>query len=59
VTEKPVDSPCVHICKVKDDYCIGCGRTLEDLTHWMRYTNEQRLKAIREGEERLETMFDE
>lgn len=52
--EKPLASPCTHICKMYKDYCIGCGRTAEDLTKWLRYTNEQRQEAIDAGAKRLE-----
>jgi predicted Fe-S protein YdhL (DUF1289 family) len=57
VVEKPVASPCIHVCKLQGDVCIGCGRTTKDLTEWVRYTNEQRLKAIEEGIERLEKIY--
>ena len=36
----PDDSPCVHICLM--DYaqglCIGCHRTLDEITYWTTYT---------------------
>ena len=40
-------SPCVNICKVEDDVCIGCGRTLEEIAHWTSMSNEER-KEINE-----------
>lgn len=42
------DSPCVHICLM--DYglglCIGCYRTLDEITHWANYSPEQK-RALR------------
>ena len=35
-------SPCVNICKVKDNVCIGCGRTLEEIANWTAMTNQER-----------------
>ena len=35
-------SPCVNVCKVEDNVCIGCGRTLEEIAHWTAMTNEER-----------------
>lgn len=35
-------SPCVNICKVEDEVCIGCGRTLEEIENWTSMTNEER-----------------
>ena len=40
-------SPCVNICKVEDNVCIGCGRTLEEIAHWTSMPNEER-KLINE-----------
>ena len=31
----------------ENDVCIGCGRTLEEIAHWTRITNEER-KLINE-----------
>ena len=35
-------SPCVDICKVVDNVCIGCGRTLEEIAYWTRMSEEER-----------------
>ena len=35
-------SPCVNICTIKDDLCIGCGRTLEEIATWTAMTNDER-----------------
>jgi predicted Fe-S protein YdhL (DUF1289 family) len=42
-----VESPCINVCKIENDVCIGCGRTLEEIAHWTRITNEER-KLINE-----------
>jgi len=40
-------SPCRKICKIVDDVCIGCNRTLYEVAAWSRLTNDQR-QAIME-----------
>jgi predicted Fe-S protein YdhL (DUF1289 family) len=37
-----LDSPCVNVCTIKDDLCIGCGRTLEEIANWTAMTNDER-----------------
>jgi len=37
-----VESPCVKICTVKDDVCIGCGRTVEEIARWRSMSTEER-----------------
>lgn len=40
---KLVPNPCKSICKLnKDNVCIGCKRTKEEIASWPKLTNEQR-----------------
>ncbi len=40
-------SPCVSICTVDDDdVCLGCGRTLDEITQWSGYSREQQWEII-------------
>ena len=42
-TERPVLSPCVNICALDDDdICIGCQRSVEEITRWSRMDNAER-----------------
>ena len=34
-----VESPCINVCKIENDVCIGCGRTLEEIAHWSEMTD--------------------
>ncbi len=35
-------SPCTNVCTIKDNICVGCGRTLEEIQYWTSMTNEER-----------------
>lgn len=39
-------SPCVNICRVVDDLCVGCMRTLEQIALWTQYTDAEREQII-------------
>ena len=43
----PMISPCIRHCTLDpaDDTCVGCGRTLTEIGHWLRYSEAER-KAI-------------
>jgi len=47
-------SPCVHICLM--DYaaghCIGCFRTLDEITHWVNYSGAQQQDILAACERR-------
>ena len=46
-------SPCKNICKLvirksnKEEYCIGCGRTVEEITNWKNASNSYKLKVLK------------
>jgi len=47
-------SPCVRLCTLNEsNMCLGCARTLNEITSWASYSDEQRLKVIGECEKRL------
>ena len=40
------DSPCIGMCSTLfDEVCIGCGRTAEEVSHWVCLSPAQR-KAV-------------
>lgn len=45
--EKPVRSPCVHVCALDEqDVCIGCQRTVAEITRWGRMDNAERREVL-------------
>ena len=40
------DSPCIGICSATalgDAFCMGCGRSFEEVCQWNTYTDEQKI----------------
>ncbi len=49
-------NPCISICKLKDDICIGCGRRRDEMKAWKGMKNTER-KAVNElAAERLKAL---
>ena len=42
----PIVSPCQKVCKIEDNICIGCHRTLEQISNWSKMTDEERKKIM-------------
>jgi predicted Fe-S protein YdhL (DUF1289 family) len=44
------DSPCVRTCVINQQsgFCVGCARTLHEISYWTRYTPEERQRILRE-----------
>ena len=42
-----VESPCVNICLIEEEgYCIGCGRTGDEIMEWLYADNDRKLEII-------------
>jgi predicted Fe-S protein YdhL (DUF1289 family) len=45
-------SPCIKVCKVKSNICIGCKRTITEIANWVQYTDQQRMKIMMDLKQR-------
>ncbi|MFK8329170.1 DUF1289 domain-containing protein [Pseudomonas sp. BJa5] len=53
VSERPVASPCVHICALDEaDICTGCQRSAQEITRWGRMDNAERRQVLKLCHER-------
>ena len=51
--ERPVASPCVHVCALDDeDICIGCQRSVAEITRWSLMENSERREVLMQCHER-------
>lgn len=54
---RPTPSPCVRQCTLNDDdVCMGCGRTLDDITGWWAMNDADKAACVARGRERLVQM---
>lgn len=46
--EAQVKSPCVSLCALnEDDICVGCYRSLKEISGWVRYDNREKREVLR------------
>ena len=43
-----IESPCIGVCTIVDNKCIGCFRTSEHIGNWLYYSDEKRKKITEE-----------
>jgi predicted Fe-S protein YdhL (DUF1289 family) len=50
-----IESPCVKICTLdaRSGLCLGCGRTIEEISRWGGMTASERTRAMNELPARL------
>jgi predicted Fe-S protein YdhL (DUF1289 family) len=52
-----IESPCISVCRMENKVCVGCGRTLEEVTEWYNFTDEQKQVIITRLEKENEKLF--
>jgi predicted Fe-S protein YdhL (DUF1289 family) len=50
-----IESPCVKICTLdaRSGLCLGCGRTVDEIAHWITMSAAERVRIIGELPGRL------
>ncbi len=43
-----VSSPCIGVCRLDNDVCVGCGRTTAQITQWSQFTEAERRQIMRQ-----------
>lgn len=49
-------NPCVGLCRVEDDICIGCGRSRDEMKAWKGLKNKERKAVNERAAERLKQL---
>ncbi|MBB4103478.1 DUF1289 domain-containing protein [Allorhizobium borbori] len=53
-----METPCTRICQIEPGtgWCIGCGRTLQEIAGWSRFSNGERRQIMASLPDRLAQM---
>ncbi|MBI5926608.1 MAG: DUF1289 domain-containing protein [Aquabacterium sp.] len=53
----PVASPCVRLCTLNaQDVCVGCGRTLADITGWTKMSEAEKQACVAQARATLQQL---
>lgn len=55
---KDIKSPCIAVCAVdsKTGWCLGCARSLKEISEWTKYTDQKRDDVMTELETRMDQL---
>jgi predicted Fe-S protein YdhL (DUF1289 family) len=53
MSEFSAESPCISLCKLEQDVCVGCGRTKRDIGSWQSLTQEERAMVNQSAKARI------
>ena len=55
--KSPIESPCISVCRYENEVCVGCGRTVDDITNWYDMTDKQKQAVLNRIEKESEGWF--
>lgn len=53
---KEIESPCISVCKLSGDVCVGCGRTTSEIMQWQRMKRPEKMATVRNAAQRLKKL---
>lgn len=53
MVDTSIPSPCIQVCQVENNFCVGCGRDVEDIRAWIIMTAAEKTACLQAAEERL------
>jgi len=55
-----IETPCLRICVIDETtgFCVGCGRTLEEIANWRSYSSNERQRVMAGLGDRLSKIAD-
>jgi predicted Fe-S protein YdhL (DUF1289 family) len=52
-----IETPCVQICSLNEsNICLGCGRTVEEITYWYSMSNDERSRIMAKLPKRIDEL---
>jgi len=54
---KTVESPCISVCRMENEVCVGCGRTTEEVVEWYNFTNDEKQAVLNRLDEKNRGSF--
>jgi predicted Fe-S protein YdhL (DUF1289 family) len=53
--ETPIETPCTRVCVVHPalGLCVGCGRSLDEIAHWIDFDSAERARIMAQLPSRL------
>lgn len=49
-------SPCIKVCTLQDNFCIGCGRSTQEIAEWTKASDKRKREILERLSDRLRRM---
>ena len=52
-----IESPCISVCRYDDEVCVGCGRTVEEISAWFNMSDDEKQAVLNRLEKESKLWF--
>ena len=52
-----IESPCISVCRMENEVCVGCGRTVDDVVNWYDMTDDEKKAVLNRLEKKAKGWF--
>ena len=52
-----IESPCIGVCRLENEICLGCGRTIDEVVGWYDMTNTEKQLVLDRLAEQNKKLF--
>lgn len=57
MSQSPIESPCISICRYENEVCAGCGRTVDEIVNWWDMSDTEKQAVLNRLEKESEGWF--
>ena len=55
--KSPIESPCISVCRMENEVCVGCGRTVDEVVGWYDMNDDEKQAVLNRLEKKQEGWF--
>ena len=52
-----IESPCISVCRMENEVCVGCGRTVDEVVNWYDMTDDEKQAVLNRLEKKEKGWF--
>ena len=52
-----IESPCISVCRMENEVCVGCGRTVDEVVGWYDMNDDEKQAVLNRLEKKQEGWF--
>jgi predicted Fe-S protein YdhL (DUF1289 family) len=55
--KSPIESPCIAVCRMDNEVCVGCGRTVDEVVNWYDMNDDEKQAVLNRLEKESDGWF--